>query len=48
MRQQYEAALDQAVATLQQESRKTRNVLIGIASGAVAACVAALIVGLLT
>ena len=47
MQQQYEAALDQAVATLQQESRKMRNVFIGIASGAVAACVAALIVGLL-
>ncbi len=47
MQQQYDAALDQAVATLQQESRKMRNVFIGIASGAVVACVAALIVGLL-
>ena len=45
---QYEAALEQALATVQHESRKTRIVLIGIVSGAVAGVAAALVVSLLT
>ena len=47
-RQQYEAALNQALTTLRQESQKTRRLLVGAALGAVAVSVAALVVGLLT
>ena len=46
--QQGQAQLDQTLAVLRQEAQKTRKVLIGIATVAVAAGVAAPIVGLLT
>ena len=46
--EQAQASVDQALATLRQESQKTRRVLVGIAFAAVAIGVAALIVGLLT
>ena len=47
-RQQYDAALAHALATVQHETRRTRIVFIGIVSGAAAGVVAALIVSLFT
>ena len=46
--EQAQARLDQTLAALRQEVQKTRKVLVGIASVAVASGIAALIVGLLT
>ena len=46
--EQAQAGLKQGLATLREESRKIRNVLIGITSGAGVICIATLIVGLLT
>ena len=46
--EQAQASLDQTLAALRQEARKTRKILVGIATVPVAAGVAALIVGLLT
>ena len=46
--EQAQAGLKQGLATLREESRKMRNVLIGITSGAGVICIATLIVGLLT
>ena len=50
LQQQYDAAqanLDQVVTTLNQEWRKTRNILIGITAASGAIAVAAIIVGIL-
>ena len=46
--EQAQAGLKQGLATLREESRKIRNVLIGITSGAGVICIATLIVGLFT
>ena len=46
--EQAQASLKQGLATLREEYRKMRNVLIGITSGAGVICIATLIVGLLT
>ena len=48
LNEQAQAGLKQGLATLREESRKMRNVLIGIASGAGVICIATLIVGLFT
>ena len=51
MQQQYDAAqtnLDRAVTTLNQEWRKTRNILIGITTAAGAIAITAIIVAILT
>ena len=48
LNEQAQAGLKQGLATLREESRKMRNVLISITSGAGVICVATLIVGLLT
>ena len=46
--EQAQSGLDQALMTLREESRKARNLLIGIASGACAIAIAAIIVAVLT
>ena len=46
--EQFQASLDQTLASLRQETRKARNMLVVIASGAGAIGVVALIVGLFT
>ena len=48
MTAQTQASLDQGQAALREESRKVRNVLVFITSGAGAICIATLVVGLLT
>ena len=48
LNEQAQAGLNLGLATLREESRRTRNMLIVIASGAGIICVAALIVSLLT
>ena len=48
MTAQAQASLDQGLAALREESRKVRNVLVFITSGAGAICIATLLVGLLT
>ena len=51
LQQQYDAAqtnLDRAVTTLNQEWRKTRNILIGITTAAGAIAITAIIVAILT
>ena len=45
---QAQASLKQGLAALREESRKMRNVLVVITSGAGAICIAMLVVGLLT
>ena len=42
-----QASLDRAAATLNQEWRKTRNILIGITAGSGAIAIAAIIVSIL-
>ena len=46
--EQAQSGLDQALMTLREESRKARNLLIGIASGACAIAIAAIILAVLT
>ena len=46
--EQFQANLDQTLASLRQETRKMRNILVVVASGAVAVGVVALIVSLIT
>ena len=48
LNEQTQAGLDQALATLREESRKTRNLLIGIAAGSSAIATVAIIVAVLT
>ena len=48
LNEQSQASLNQGLATLKEESRKIRNLLIGITSGAGAIAIAALIVSILT
>ena len=47
LHEQAQASLNQGLATLKEESRKMRNLLIGITSGAGVICIATLIVGIL-
>ena len=46
--EQFQASLDQTLASLRQETQKTRNLLVVVSSGAVVVGIAALIVGLMT
>ena len=48
LNEQVQASLSQGLATLREESRKMRNLLIGITSGAGVIGIATLIVGILT
>ncbi len=48
LNEQARVSLNQGLATLQEESRRMRNLLIGITSGAGVICIATLVVGLLT
>ena len=48
LNEQTQSGLNQALAALREESRKTRNLLIGIAAGSGAIAIAAIIVAILT
>ncbi len=48
LNEQAQVSLDQGLATLREESRRVRNLLIGITSGAGVICIATLVVGILT
>ena len=48
LNEQAQVSLNQGLATLREESRRMRNLLIGITSGAGVVCIATLVVGILT
>lgn len=48
LNEQAQVSLNQGLATLREESRRVRNLLIGITSGAGVICIATLVVGILT